>query len=1242
MRQTLILAAALFCASALAGTPPPTTLPPPPTLPPTPCGDNCGPNDVTPLLRCACRLNADEVYAQFDYTNTNANTVVIAAGTARNYMTPGAAAQGQPSSFAPGSHFAHSVIYNCTAHPSGEAWVVQQLTVVSALAPCVTASCTNSNCGSSPFGVDAVNLITDENVAAGDAVRIVHNTTDQARAHVRKIRRTTQVADQFAPHWPLRYVNDPPPNLISPPSSGPYHRQTVFAEFDLQSRFFFVPTFETCVAADGSVGYTGVITSLIEPPYDGIVNVTVRGMPTLFQLGNMGPFFQGSPPIWMAAFFMIVDGPTDEVVHFETFGYDNFDHTYESAYSQRGLESYGPFFRGQLTSVEIAQCVVSSRKQFWLYYDEDPIKNRFMLNIPASRNRKSYVRAYNGITGELLSSGVLESTINPLGTLNHPSFENHYPYVLTFQAKTRTVLPAPGSNGTIVEQIALVGSVLSVLGVHGTAGSEPAHKNHESATLVILGQSNSNPAQLVISRASFIQCTIPVFLVVGQNTILQEYFGDPFAHFVGAGARGIAVLADGDIIISGIAAGDLYVPFSSTNGLNAQAFPFAQRRIKVPLAERDPAFSKIPYTYLARYSVLGDRWTWVTYPSGTNFNPSLQFHMQSMVAMQKSNTIAIPVDVELKYIQTPGRTLNFTIGSLVLPNPTDYSDINIVTFDASTGAPLALIEIEDAKSFYYNQAIDSNSAGPGQQTIELAVNQDDSLFFTCAMPLSAEQLDSGSPAWISASQNVFFGDPLFIVTEFTAYSETTTTTASRRRSDAARSEARTPAPVYEKAYIQTESGAIYTVDIGRPYNASSPPPPPSVSRNLPGSINTSVCDVFVNKYDPADYGFSLAPPFVGPGFPNDWPFAVASPVNGLYHIGDIVPDLTLQGVFTGNGAGDGLNALSLGNITFSYVRNVLHKRWLYVCECPLWCEFCQGKDGHWGLNAVLNTGVQDAGITADQRVELGAVAPNVFFMSGMSQAEQSVFSTDYSVAGPQYIAAMHMNATNVGDFNDVNFQLTGLFNPNPTAFPWCFIIDLASGQWVYSLSGGSSARETCLAEALAHNNLGLLPAMSVQDLTNTVGAAASLDNGPFYMAVVHIDKTLTVRGVAALAGPRYTGVACDAQGNVYVNGITSPIFSAHPNYADSRFTNVQVLQMNEDSAEIDELACIALESAVAGSTVAVDCGTSEISLVSSNTSFVPGQRVWWNAQTSSYVQYPERRTRFTGYATSPSSMLRGA
>jgi len=51
---------------------------------------HCEENDIEPKVKCVCRLNEDEVYAQFSYFNSHNASVTLAAGTFRNYMTPGA------------------------------------------------------------------------------------------------------------------------------------------------------------------------------------------------------------------------------------------------------------------------------------------------------------------------------------------------------------------------------------------------------------------------------------------------------------------------------------------------------------------------------------------------------------------------------------------------------------------------------------------------------------------------------------------------------------------------------------------------------------------------------------------------------------------------------------------------------------------------------------------------------------------------------------------------------------------------------------------------------------------------------------------------------------------------------------------------------------------------------------------------------------------------------------------------
>jgi hypothetical protein len=105
-------------------------------------GHRCGTgNDVVPRVRCECRLSATRGKTEFEYTNSFSHNVTLQAGTFRNYMTPGPAAGGQPSVFAPGTHRAHTIELNCTSPTNGAAWVVQQSHVASAHAQCIARPC---------------------------------------------------------------------------------------------------------------------------------------------------------------------------------------------------------------------------------------------------------------------------------------------------------------------------------------------------------------------------------------------------------------------------------------------------------------------------------------------------------------------------------------------------------------------------------------------------------------------------------------------------------------------------------------------------------------------------------------------------------------------------------------------------------------------------------------------------------------------------------------------------------------------------------------------------------------------------------------------------------------------------------------------------------------------------------------------------------------------------------------------
>jgi hypothetical protein len=367
----------------------------------------------------------------------------------------------------------------------------------------------------------------------------------------------------------------------------------------------------------------------------------------------------------------------------------------------------------------------------------------------------------------------------------------------------------------------------------------------------------------------------------------------------------------------------------------------------------------------------------------------------------------------------------------------------------------------------------------------------------------------------------------------------------------------------------------------------------------------------------------------------NWPTPTPKPASKAYAHGDIVADLTLPGVFTGNGAGDGLLALSRGNVKLSDLRDEGFTH-AYLCMCPLWCTPCKYVAGHWGLRRRDFSGVANlnyaTGYAQQSRIELGAAAPNVFFACGMSQSERTdTFSDDMAIAGPEYVAFNRLNATSTGAFDDTGFQITKQFRASSVpgyTFPWCFAIDLRRAQFIYSVSATGPLQLECIARALQTDRINEMPAMRAADL--------SLDTGvEFVQAIVHLDAELVVRSYAGTPMRYPQSLNVDAQGTVYLTGapLISPITFENPAKHSGA---TQRVQFDEASVVRSELPCVALTNATTGEYVYADCGTTAIAVPPV---YIPGARLFWSDATSRHGHFKEATGRFTGYAVEKGKIM---
>ena len=685
-----LVAVALAATVALAGTPPPTQQPTP-----APCGDECGPNDVTPRLRCACRLNADEVYAQFEYTNTNTHTIFIAAGTARNYVTPGAASQGQPSSFASGTHVAQSLIFNCTAHPTGVAWVIQQSHVASASASCVSIPCdSDGQCGRCD-GQNVAQFVTDSDVEEGDLVRLVHNTTDQQRAHVRRIYERRIGTSKN----PLRYFEN-------------WHGET--------ERVFYY-TYRQCVAPNGDVGHVGFVFSRTEAFSEFVVNNVSYPMTDYLELLFVKfPDYPHSvfTPIFGALYFMIVSHQDDRVVHMEVLPFAPFDDAiFDSPLNYPTSANF--------SASHLGRCAVSSRNTWWLAYDSNPVNTLgalfgFHPNID-TRAAAIVVNKYDAV-GTLERTALVESQIGPLvGNTLKLSDEfcqlffvvpNTYALVAAFTLVPRAV-PATRADGTTyyAEHVIVAGAGMRPISVEGVVYLGPASSVYTSAILLELGDDVLRPDRLSLVDATAVESDLMFSIDIDPTFPNIEDLGQVIGKrptFAGSALYGVAAAETGAIFVSGVAAGNLYVPDSAQDKLRGDTghfIPrFAARRITHNMAPMPGGAHNDPYVYIGKYEPSTHRWEWMSYTSGRVNNPGLHMSAGSLRVQQLSGNVVMQGYFEsFSAVEHAGQEFgSFSIDGIPVPfnldarNSGSFTDMTqlVVVYEGASGRISSLATLD--------------------------------------------------------------------------------------------------------------------------------------------------------------------------------------------------------------------------------------------------------------------------------------------------------------------------------------------------------------------------------------------------------------------------------------------------------------------------------------------------------------------------------------------------------------------
>ena len=689
---------------------------------PAPCGDDCGPNDVTPRLRCACRLNADEVYAQFEYTNTNANTIFIAAGTARNYVTPGAASQGQPSSFAPGTHAAQSLIFNCTAHPTGVAWVIQQSHVASASASCVSIPCdSDGQCGRCD-GQNVATFVTDTDVEEGDLVRLVHNTTDQQRAHVRRLYSAHSNPIKSTTDYITNFVTDSPYIIVQG------DRQSVAPNGDschVIGVLSFDPTFHTLVV-NGTDYELSNITRVFEPPGN---------------LYSLGPGFQA----FFGVGFMIVSHLDDSVVHFELAPSAPFYGTLNVTEGETPILA-------NFTSTTFGRCIGTERANWFWTYERDTIQSLeqayFSPTAAVGREAHTVVRKYDS-SGVFLREVTVRSGVpTSLAPFNGSLFEpNPFPVVAGAVIKTRSITRLDGS---VSEYLDFAGYGIRPITVGNTTYLGPVTTPvFTSAVLLTIGDSQIDSGALALYDATVLECTKRV---EQANEFVGTLPGTFLGQFAGAGIVGMEVAPDGSIIVIALVAGRVYVPDSSENGRGSVFNGVGANRLTLQLGQRIGVEDARAYYVMAKYEPSTRNWAWMQYLTGAVYNDGIQPYPGTLAVQRETGRVLLMVYYDLKLSENPNNVFRLFANKIHLPihfrtstfyalgpgnfigsqyNPALFQSLFVFSYKHETG------DLTDIASF--DGAVENGFNA-------LVVAQNDDVYVSMLAPLTLDMLDQYSPS----------------------------------------------------------------------------------------------------------------------------------------------------------------------------------------------------------------------------------------------------------------------------------------------------------------------------------------------------------------------------------------------------------------------------------------------------------------------------------------------------------------